>query len=244
MTAAIALLTRVPVRTDGHAPAGAAAFGLVGAVLGLAARSALLAGAAPLPGAVLALAVLAIASGALHLDGLADTADALVAPTTPTPPSGPPGSARRSRRRRRDRAGPASSRRRSPGRRPVAVRRSRGARHGRRRVARGRDRRLVSGSVRPGFGAMVRRPTSRAGGSPRHGDRRATPWRRPRCGSSPRCAWVSGATLAGPSTVLSPHSPWSSVVRPLDRDGFAAAVEVTLRAVIELSVAAGLLAAS
>jgi adenosylcobinamide-GDP ribazoletransferase len=79
MTAAIALLTRIPVRTDG-ASAGAAAFGLVGAVLGLAAAAPLLV-FAPLPGAVLALAVLAVASGALHLDGLADTADALAAPT-------------------------------------------------------------------------------------------------------------------------------------------------------------------
>jgi len=79
MTAAIALLTRIPVRTDG-ASAGSAAFGLVGAVLGLAAAAPLLV-FAPLPGAVLGLAVLAIASGALHLDGLADTADALAAPT-------------------------------------------------------------------------------------------------------------------------------------------------------------------
>jgi adenosylcobinamide-GDP ribazoletransferase len=79
MTAAIALLTRLPVRTDG-ASAGAAAFGVVGAVLGLAAAAPLLL-LAPLPGAVLALAVLAIASGALHLDGLADTADALAAPS-------------------------------------------------------------------------------------------------------------------------------------------------------------------
>jgi adenosylcobinamide-GDP ribazoletransferase len=79
MTAAIALLTRIPVRTDG-ASAGAAAFGLVGAVLGLAAAAPLLV-FGPLPGAVLALAILAVASGALHLDGLADTADALAAPT-------------------------------------------------------------------------------------------------------------------------------------------------------------------
>jgi adenosylcobinamide-GDP ribazoletransferase len=78
MTAAIALLTRLPVRTDGSR-AGAAAFGLVGAVLGLAAAAPLLI-LAPLPGAVLALAILAVASGALHLDGLADTSDALAAP--------------------------------------------------------------------------------------------------------------------------------------------------------------------
>jgi adenosylcobinamide-GDP ribazoletransferase len=79
MTAALALLTRIPVRTDGSR-AGAWAFGLVGAVLGLAAAAPLLL-FAPLPGAVLALAILAVASGALHLDGLADTADALAAPT-------------------------------------------------------------------------------------------------------------------------------------------------------------------
>jgi adenosylcobinamide-GDP ribazoletransferase len=79
MTAALSLLTRIPVRTDGTT-AGAAAFGLVGALLGLAAAAPLLV-LGPLPGAVLALAVLAIASGALHLDGLADTADALAAPT-------------------------------------------------------------------------------------------------------------------------------------------------------------------
>jgi adenosylcobinamide-GDP ribazoletransferase len=76
--AAISLLTRIPVRTDGTR-AGAWAFGVVGAVLGLAAAAPLLI-LAPLPGAVLTLAVLAIASGALHLDGLADTADALAAP--------------------------------------------------------------------------------------------------------------------------------------------------------------------
>jgi adenosylcobinamide-GDP ribazoletransferase len=79
MTSALALLTRIPLRTDGSR-AGAWAFGLVGAVLGLAAAAPLLL-FAPLPGSVLALAILAVASGALHLDGLADTADALAAPT-------------------------------------------------------------------------------------------------------------------------------------------------------------------
>ena len=49
MTAAIALLTRLPVRTDGSS-AGAAAFGLVGAFLGLAAAAPLIV-LAPLPGA-------------------------------------------------------------------------------------------------------------------------------------------------------------------------------------------------
>lgn len=78
MIAAISLLTRIPVRTDG-ARAGAWAFGVVGAALGPAAAAPLLI-VAPLPGSVLAIAILAIASGALHLDGLADTADALAAP--------------------------------------------------------------------------------------------------------------------------------------------------------------------
>jgi adenosylcobinamide-GDP ribazoletransferase len=79
MTAALALLTRIPVRTDGSR-AGAWAFGLVGAMLGLAAAAPVLL-FSPLTGAVLVLAILAVASGALHLDGLADTADALAAPT-------------------------------------------------------------------------------------------------------------------------------------------------------------------
>jgi adenosylcobinamide-GDP ribazoletransferase len=61
---------------------GAAAFGLVGAGLGIvAAVPVALAGAAhPLPAAVAALAVLALLDGGLHLDGLADTFDALAAP--------------------------------------------------------------------------------------------------------------------------------------------------------------------
>jgi adenosylcobinamide-GDP ribazoletransferase len=82
VAAALALLTRLPIGGPGDR-AGAAAFGLVGAGLGLAAGLAVaaLGGIAALPAAILALATLAVGSGALHLDGLADTADALVAPT-------------------------------------------------------------------------------------------------------------------------------------------------------------------
>ena len=80
---AVALLTRFPVATaDTHAP-GVAAFGLVGALVGVAGAIPLAAlsgpGQEPWLGAVAALAVMAVVTGALHLDGLADTADALVA---------------------------------------------------------------------------------------------------------------------------------------------------------------------
>ena len=80
---AVALLTRFPVATaDTDAP-GAAAFGLVGTVVGAAGAIPLAAlagpGQEPWLGAIAALAVIAVVTGALHLDGLADTADALVA---------------------------------------------------------------------------------------------------------------------------------------------------------------------
>lgn len=82
LAAAVALLTRLPAHAEAER-AGSWTFGVVGAVLGLAlaAPVVLLGPVAPLAAAVLGLAALTIASGALHLDGLADTADALAAPT-------------------------------------------------------------------------------------------------------------------------------------------------------------------
>jgi adenosylcobinamide-GDP ribazoletransferase len=81
--AAMAFLTRIPVGGAADAPAslGAAAFGLVGAGIGLLGAIPLLlvGGPAPLLAAVLAIALVALVSGGLHLDGLADTADALAA---------------------------------------------------------------------------------------------------------------------------------------------------------------------
>lgn len=80
--AALGLLTRLPVGAVADDP-GAAAFALVGAAVGcLAAVPLVLLAPAgePVLGAIAAVAVLAAASGGLHLDGLADTADALVAP--------------------------------------------------------------------------------------------------------------------------------------------------------------------
>jgi len=63
---------------------GAGAFGIVGALVGLVASVPLLGlgEAVPTPSAVLAVAAMALVSGAIHLDGLADTADALVAVDT------------------------------------------------------------------------------------------------------------------------------------------------------------------
>ena len=83
--AAVAFLTRVPLPRRAASPTttGAAAFGLVGAAIGLAAVVPILLigpGHATL-GALGAIAVVAVLSGGLHLDGLADTFDALAAPT-------------------------------------------------------------------------------------------------------------------------------------------------------------------
>ena len=88
LVAGVRFLTRVPVpggvsRADGADDrTGAAAFGLVGLGVGTVAALPLIAlgSVHPAPAAILALALLAILSGALHLDGLADTADAIAAP--------------------------------------------------------------------------------------------------------------------------------------------------------------------
>jgi adenosylcobinamide-GDP ribazoletransferase len=87
VVAAVAALTRLPVSDRDDAQPGASAFGVVGFTLGIVAAIpvALFGGLVPVPAAVLAFGVLAVATGALHLDGLADTADALVA----TGPAGP-----------------------------------------------------------------------------------------------------------------------------------------------------------
>lgn len=96
LLAALVLLTRLPVRRgaasaaagDGSMGAGvgaertgAAAFAIAGALVGAGALAAvLLVGSSePVLGAVLAVAVMTLLTGALHLDGLADTADALLA---------------------------------------------------------------------------------------------------------------------------------------------------------------------
>jgi adenosylcobinamide-GDP ribazoletransferase len=79
--AALALLTRLPVRPTDADAGGAAAFPLVGVLVGLcgAVPLALLA-SEPMLASLLAIAATTILTGALHLDGLADTADALLAP--------------------------------------------------------------------------------------------------------------------------------------------------------------------
>lgn len=80
--AAIGVLTRLPVGTVVDDP-GAAAFALVGAPLGLVASVPLLlfgAAGEPVLGAIAGVAALTAISGGLHIDGLADTVDALLAP--------------------------------------------------------------------------------------------------------------------------------------------------------------------
>jgi adenosylcobinamide-GDP ribazoletransferase len=89
LVAAVAFLSRIPVAgrvgdraAAGRSRTGASAFGLVGAALGLVAAVPLVAfgGLHPFLAAIAGLALLALLDGGLHLDGLADTFDALAAP--------------------------------------------------------------------------------------------------------------------------------------------------------------------
>ena len=80
--AAVALLTRLPVRPTDAEASGASAFPLVGVLVGLcgAVPLGLLGTSQPMLAGLLAIALTTVLTGALHLDGLADTADALLAP--------------------------------------------------------------------------------------------------------------------------------------------------------------------
>ena len=81
--AAAGFLTRLPVGAVQRDAVGAGAFGLVGAGIGLLAAVPLVVLGPPVPpvAAVLAVAVIVLVTGAVHVDGLADTADALAAPS-------------------------------------------------------------------------------------------------------------------------------------------------------------------
>ena len=81
IAAAFAMLTRLPVRSSSRDATGAAAYGLVGAVVGALGGLVMVVLGGPVPtlAAVLAVGAMAVASGAVHLDGLADTTDALLA---------------------------------------------------------------------------------------------------------------------------------------------------------------------
>jgi adenosylcobinamide-GDP ribazoletransferase len=84
--AALALLTRLPVRPEADTATGAAAFPLVGVIVGIAGVVPLMLGATaePVIASFVAVGAMALLTGALHLDGLADTADALLAPDPAT----------------------------------------------------------------------------------------------------------------------------------------------------------------
>jgi adenosylcobinamide-GDP ribazoletransferase len=79
--AAVSMLTRLPVRNGSGERTGAAAYAIVGSLVGLVASVPLVTFGAVIPpvAAGLAIASIAVVTGVIHLDGLADTADALVA---------------------------------------------------------------------------------------------------------------------------------------------------------------------
>ena len=85
LRAAVSFLTVLPVANADGSPGerlGRAYFPAIGALIGLAAGVAYVVTAgltAPLLGAAVAVAVLAVMTGALHLDGLADSIDGLMA---------------------------------------------------------------------------------------------------------------------------------------------------------------------
>ena len=82
LQAAFALLTRLPVRPGDDMASGAAAFPIVGLLVGAVGAVPIIVGGTlePVVASLLAVAAMTVLTGALHLDGLADTADALAAP--------------------------------------------------------------------------------------------------------------------------------------------------------------------
>ena len=81
LRAALTMLTRLPVASGSEERTGAGAYSIVGALVGLVGLVPLVALGAAVPpvAAILAIGGITVVSGAVHLDGLADTADALVA---------------------------------------------------------------------------------------------------------------------------------------------------------------------
>ncbi len=86
LQAAFALLTRLPVHPGDEMASGAAAFPIVGVLVGAVGAVPILLGGGvePVVASLLAIAAMTVLTGALHLDGLADTADALLAPDPTT----------------------------------------------------------------------------------------------------------------------------------------------------------------